>query len=175
MANTNFLQLPAAIGLTGTEIVPILQPGTSAGVDKRTTTGLIARLGLASALPAALEWIIDGAGGNISSRIWGTLTVPFNGTIQSVTMEADQQGTVAIDIWRCTYAAYAPPTVPTVANSITGASVPTITSATKYQDTTLSGWTTDLDEGDILAFYVPSPSSSITRVTLSLNLNRVVS
>src|SRR6185503_6424966 len=35
MADTNFQELPPAIGLTGAEIVPIVQGGT----DKRTTTG----------------------------------------------------------------------------------------------------------------------------------------
>lgn len=42
MANTNFIQLPAAIGLTGAETVAVVQ----AGVDKKTTTGDIAALGL---------------------------------------------------------------------------------------------------------------------------------
>lgn len=174
MAKTNFLQLPVAIGLTGTEIVPILQPGTADGVDKRTTTGAIGRAGIASALPGALEWVIDGAGSNIASRIWGTLTVPFAATLTGNSMEADQTGSIAIDIWRCTYAQYNPPLVPTVADSITGGSPPTITAASKSQDATLAGWTTSLAEGDILAFYVPSPSTSITRVTLTLALTRVV-
>lgn len=174
MAKTNFLQLPAAINLTGTEVVPILQPGTSDGVDKRTTTGAIGRLGIASALPGAIEFIIDGAGGNISSRIWGTLTVPFAATLTSASMEADQTGSIAIDVWKCTYAQYNPPLVPTVANSITAGTPPTITAASKSQDTTLTSWTTTLSEGDILAFYVPAPSTSITRVTLTLALTRVV-
>ena len=50
MANTNFQQLPAAIGLTGTEIVPIVQ----GGVDKRSTTAAIGQVALASVLPGSI-------------------------------------------------------------------------------------------------------------------------
>ena len=171
MAQTNFQGLPVAVGLTGTEIVPIQQ----SGVTKRTTTGTIGQVGVSSALPAAIEFMIDGNGSNISSRVWGYLTVPFNATVTSWSLQADQSGSVIVDVWKCTYAQFDPPTTPSVANSITGSETPTITAASKNRDTSLSTWTTTLAEGDVLAFSVPSPSTSITRVTLTLALTRVVS
>jgi len=171
---TTILNLPVAVSLDGTEYAPIVQGLSSDAVTRRATTSLIAQLGLASALPAAFAWVIDGNGANISSRIWGTLTVPFDGTISSATMEADQTGTVSVDIWKCTFAQYDPPTTPTVANSITGGAPPTITAAKKVT-ANISAWTTTLTEGDILTFYVPSASSNITRLTLNIGINRVVS
>lgn len=172
MANTNFQGLPAAVGLDGTEIVPILQSGT----DKRTTTGAIGRIGVASALPGAIEFTIDGAGGTIGAATWGFLEVPFAATLDSWTMVADQTGSIIINVWKCTYAQFDPPTTPSAANDITNGNPPTITAAKKNQDTNLSDWTTvTLSEGDILAFNVPSVATTISRVTLSLSLIRLVS
>ncbi len=172
MANVNISELPVAIGLTGTELVPIVQAGTT----KRTTTALIGQVGIASVLPGAIEFLIDGGGANISARTWGYLIMPFDATLTSATMLGDQTGSIIINVWKCTYAQFnAGSTHPVSGDSITGGNPPTISSATKSLDTTLTGWTSSLDEGDILAFNVPSASTNITRVTLSLNLTRVVS
>jgi hypothetical protein len=170
MAKIPISQFPVAITIDGTEDVPIVQGGT----DKRATTGQIGRVGLTSAIPASLEWTIDGTGATINSRIWGTLTVPFDATISGATLQGDQTGSISIDIWKCTYSEYDPPTTPTVANSICGGAPPAISSA-KKATATITNWTTSLDEGDILTFYVPSASTGITRVTLNIDLVRVVS
>lgn len=175
MSETNILELEVAIGLDGNEYVPLVQGTGVNAATKRARTGLIASLGFATALPSTISWVIDGGGGNIAAQIWGTITVGFNANIVGVTMESDQTGTIIVDIRKCTYAQYNPPTTPSGANAITGSSVPTITAAKKYQDTNLAGWDTVLSEGDILQFYVPSTAVSITQVTLNLNLNRVVS
>lgn len=171
MAEIPISSLPVAIALDGTEYAPLVQGGTT----KRATTGLIGRVGVTSLIPASFEWTIDGAGATISSRIWGTLSVPFDATLTAASLSADQTGSITIDIWKCTYAQYNPPTTPTVANSICNGAPPAISSSTKGT-ATVSGWTTtSLTQGDILTFYVPSPSTSITRVTLNLQLVRVVS
>lgn len=175
MANTPILNLPVAIGLDGTEYVPLVQGTGSDAVTKRATTGLISQLALASVLPGSIEFLIDGAGGTIAAQTWGYLTVPFNATLTSATLLADQTGSIIVNVWKCTYAAFNPPTTPAAANSITSATPPTISAAKKSQDAALAGWTTDLSEGDVLAFQVPSTPTAITRVTLSLNLTRVVS
>jgi hypothetical protein len=39
--------------------------------------------------------------------------------------------------------------------------------ATKYQDTSLSGWTTTLDAGDVLRFYIEA-AKTVTRATVSI-------
>lgn len=172
---TNILNLPVAVSLDGSEWMPLEQGTGVVAVTRRAQVDQVVLAGLSSPLTAALEWVIDGGGIAISARTWGTLKVPFACTITSATMEADQSGSIIIDVWKCTFAQYAPPTIPTVANSICGSARPTISAATKSSDTSLTGWTTSLAAGDILTFVVPSTPTAITRVTLTLNLNRVVS
>lgn len=172
---TNILNLPVAVSLDGTEWMPIEQGTGVDAVTRRAQVDQVGLMAIASAVPAALEWVIDGGGITISARTWGTLKVPFACTITSATMEADQIGSIIIDVWKCTFAQYAPPTTPTVANSICGAARPTIASAAKSSDTSLTGWTTSLAAGDVLTFVVPITPTAITRVTLTLNVNRILS
>jgi hypothetical protein len=82
-----------------------------------------------------------------------------------VTLLADQSGSIVVDIWKDTYANYPP----VDADSITASAVPTISSAAKSQDTSISGWTVAISAGDILGFNVDS-ISTCTRVTLSLKV-----
>jgi len=115
----------------------------------------------------SITFIIDGGGSAITTGIKGDLRIPFACTINRVTLLADQTGDIVIDIWKDTYANFPP----TDADSITGSSPPTISSGTKYEDSTLSGWTTTINADDILRFNVDS-CSSITRVTLSLKVTK---
>lgn len=170
MANTSIMQLPIAIGLDGSEYVPVVQNSTT----KRATTSQLSQLAITSAIPASIEFIIDGGGAVIIPQTWGYLTVPFNAEIQNVELLADVQGSIIVDIWKCDYGAFNPPTAPTVANSITGSATPTITNTTKYMDQHLTGWTTTLSQTQVLAFNVPSIVSSISRVTITLNLVRLI-
>jgi len=103
----------------------------------------------------------------ITTGIWGDIRVPFAGTITGVTILADQAATAAIDIWVDSYANFPP----TNADSITAAAPPSLTAAAKNEDTTLTGWTTALSEGDILRFNVDS-NDVATRITLSLAITR---
>lgn len=115
----------------------------------------------------SISFIIDGGGVTITTGIKGDLTIPFACTIQEWTLLADQSGSVVVDIWKDTYANYPP----TVADTITGSALPTITTATKGQSSTLTGWTTTIAAGDTLRFNVNS-ATTITRVTLSLKVYR---
>jgi hypothetical protein len=118
----------------------------------------------------SISYVIDGGGATVGSGIKGDITVPFACTISEWTLLADQSGTIAVDIWKDTYANYPP----TIADVITGSAVPTITTATKAQSSTLTGWTTTIAAGDTLRFNVnasPAPAT-ITRVTLSLKVYR---
>ena len=114
-----------------------------------------------------LTFIIDGGGEAITTGQKGHLEVPFACTIQQATMLADQTGSIVVDIWKDTFANYPPAD----ADSITASAQPTISSAVKSQDSTLSGWTTAVTAGDILAFNVDS-CSTITRVTVSLKVKK---
>lgn len=112
-------------------------------------------------------YVIDGGGVPITSGIKGDITIPFGCTIIEWTLLADVAGSIVVDIWKDTYANYPP----TVADTITGSALPTITTATKGQSSTLTGWTSTITAGDTLRFNVNS-ATTITRVTLSLKLAR---
>lgn len=112
-----------------------------------------------------ISFVIDGGGSAITTGIKGDLEVPFACTINRVTMLADQSGSIVVDIWKDTYTNYPP----TVADTITAAAKPTISTATKSQDATLTGWTTSIAAGDTLRYNVDS-ITTITRVVISLKV-----
>jgi hypothetical protein len=114
-----------------------------------------------------ITFIIDGGGSAITTGEKGDLTIPFDCVINEWTLLADQSGSIVVDIWKDTYANYPP----TVADTITGSAKPTISSSTKGQSSTLTGWTTTITAGDCLAFNVDS-ASTVQRVTLSLKFTR---
>jgi hypothetical protein len=117
----------------------------------------------------AVGLVIDGGGAVITTGVKGFIEVPFACTITAVTLlstdAAVTPGSIVIDIWKDTYANYAP----TVADTITASAKPTLTSAIKSRDTTLTGWTTAIAAGDILGFSVSS-AAIVTRVALSLTV-----
>jgi hypothetical protein len=115
----------------------------------------------------SLTFVIDGGGSAITTGEKGHLEIPFACTITQVTMLADQAGDIVVDVWKDTYANFPP----TDADSITASAPPTISSAQKSQDATLTGWTKAITAGDILAFNVDS-CATITRVTISLKVTK---
>jgi hypothetical protein len=116
---------------------------------------------------------MDGAGSALTTGVKGYLQIPFNATITEVTLLADQSGSITVDLWKCTYSQFdAGSTHPVAADSITASDVPAIASATKFDDTTLTGWTTTITTGDIIAYDVKVGATSITRVTVILRLTR---
>jgi hypothetical protein len=115
----------------------------------------------------AINFIIDGGGEELTTGQKGHLELPFAGVFASVRLLADQPGSVVVDIWKDTYANFPP----TVSESITASAKPTLSSAQKSEDTSLTGWTTVFSAGDILAFNVDSVSD-VERVTLSLRGRR---
>lgn len=115
----------------------------------------------------AITIIIDGGGSVITTGVKCDVEVPFDCTINRATLLADQSGSMVIDIWKDTYANYPP----IGTDSITASAKPTLSSATKSQDSTLTGWTTSVSAGDVLRFNVDS-ASTITRVTLSLKVTK---
>lgn len=109
--------------------------------------------------------VIDGGGSAIATGIKGDLRIPFACTITKATLLADQSGSIVVDVWKDTYANYPP----TDADSITSAAPPTISTATKSEDATLTGWTTSIAAGDILRFNVDS-ATTVERVVLQLDV-----
>ncbi|RAZ90164.1 hypothetical protein DPM33_15155 [Mesorhizobium hawassense] len=134
-----------------------------------TTTGKLIKDGgvsVAGLQTRELFFLIDGGGAAITTGIKGDLPpMPFACTILDVTLLADQSGSIVIDIWKDTYANFPP----TIADTIVASAKPTLSSATKSQDSTLTGWTTAVAAGDILRFNVDS-AATLTRVTLGLKV-----
>jgi hypothetical protein len=147
---TNCTGLPMATGVTGT--LPVANGGTGITNDVKVS---------------AVNFIIDGGGGVITTGIKGDLLIPFACTINSWTILGDQTGSIVVDVWKDTYANYPP----TVADTITGTEKPTLSSANKNQDLALSTWTTTVAAGDILRFNVDSVAT-VTRVTVVINVTR---
>jgi hypothetical protein len=96
--------------------------------------------------------VIDGGGAVPSTGVQGYFRLPWNGTITKVTLLADQTGSAVVDVWKDTYANYPP----TVADTITASAKPTLSSASKYEDSTLTGWTTSVTAGDVFGFNLNS-------------------
>jgi len=121
-----------------------------------------------AALKQGLMFLMGDGTNVIPTGIQGDLgPIPFDCTIEMVTLLADQSGNLVVDIWNDTYANFPP----TVADTICAAAKPTLAAADKYQDSTLTGWTTAISAGDILRFNVDSVAT-ITRVTLMLRVRR---
>jgi hypothetical protein len=160
---TPALGTPASGVLTNCTGLPIAGGGTGAS----TAAGAVTNLGLDNTKIATVTFIIDGGGSAITTGIKGDLEIPFACTINRVTMLADQSGSIVVDLWKDTYANFAP----TVADTITAAAKPTISTATKSQDSTLTGWTTAIAAGDTLRFNVDS-ITTIQRVTISLKVTK---
>jgi len=115
---------------------------------------------------------IDGSGIELTTGYKGFIRVPYACTITKATLLGDISGDIVIDLWKCSYADYdAGVTHPVDGDSITSATSPTLSSATKSEDSTLTDWTTSITAGDIIAFNVDS-ITDITKVTLILEVTK---
>lgn len=143
---------------------------TAAGralLDDANAAAQVTTLGLDNTKLGVAGITIDGAGSAITTGIKGYIRIPYAGTITKATVLADQSGSIVIDVWKDTYANYPP----TVADTIVASAKPTLSSAIKSEDSTLTGWTTSVTAGDVLGFKVDS-ASTLTRVTLELHITK---
>lgn len=108
---------------------------------------------------------IDGGGSAITTGDKGNIVVPYDCEIVGWTILGDVTGSIVVDLWKDTYANYPP----TVADTITGTEKPTLSSAIKNQDNTLTSWTTSVSAGDIIKFNVDS-ASTVQRVNIVINV-----
>lgn len=164
LASSGLLTANGVVLGGGAGVVPT---STAAGTNGQVLMGVTAGAPTFQGTNLSITFIIDGGGSAITTGIKGDLTVPFSATITEWTLLADQSGSIVVDIWKDTYANYPP----TVADTITAAAKPTITTATKGQSSTLTAWTTTITAGDTIRFNVDS-ITTVTRVTLSLKVTR---
>ena len=120
-----------------------------------------------SDVPIAITFIIDGGGEDITTGRKGFISVPFECTINSVTMLGDNAGSMVCDIWIDSYANHPP----TDADSITAAAVPELDGADRSTDSTLTGWSKVISAGDVIAYNVDSVAD-LQYVTITLKATR---
>jgi hypothetical protein len=111
----------------------------------------------------------DAGSAVLTTGIMGDSYAPFACTITGVTLLGDVSGSAVVDIWVDSYANYPP----TVADTITASAKPTISSALKATDTTLTGWTTSVAAGACIRYNLDSVTS-IKRLTVILTVKRFV-
>jgi len=111
---------------------------------------------------------IDGGGTTPTTGVKGFIYIPYACTINSVTLMADQSGSCVVDLWVTSYSSFPP----TVANTITASDLPTLSSQQNHQDTTLTGWTTSISAGSVMAFNLNS-ASTLTRINLVLKVTKI--
>lgn len=95
------------------------------------------------------------------------LVAPYNGTITSWTLIGNVSGSIVLDIWKTPFASFPP----TVANTITGSALPTLSSAQTATSSTLTGWTTTFSKGDIFEININS-ATTLDSAQLTLELTR---
>jgi len=110
----------------------------------------------------------DGQGGVVSVGKTDWVFIPYDCTITGWEITGDQVGSCVIDIWKSTYATF-PPTAPGIA----GSEKPTLTSAIKNRDLSLSPPWAAVTAGDCIMFYVES-CSTLTKINLIVYTNIII-
>jgi len=145
--------------MTGTLNVPTLSGTTISGSTITENGNLI----LAQ---REIVYVIDGAGSVITSGSKGVIQIPWDANVDSYRMLADATGSAEVDVRRQSYADFNGEGF-AASDSITGTETPTLSSAVKTEDTTLTTWS-GLSAGDNLEFRVIADTTTITRLTLNI-------
>jgi hypothetical protein len=141
---------------------------TAAGralLDDASAAAQVTTLGLDNTKIATIGITIDGGGSAITTGSKGYVYIPYACTINSATLLADQSSSIVIDVKKSTYSGF-----PTT-SSIAASAKPTLSSAQKSTDSTLTGWTTSVAAGDCIEFVVDS-ITTCTRVHLTLKVTK---
>lgn len=114
-----------------------------------------------------IECVISDSPEALFPGIKGYLECPLAVTIDSWKLMGDKSGSVVVDIWKVPFGSFPP----TSSNSITGSAQPTISSSVSGASSALTGWTTSISKGDILAININS-CNAVQQITLSLSCGR---
>lgn len=110
---------------------------------------------------------IDGGGSVITTGVKGFVRIPMAHTITKVTCLSDDAsataGSITVDVWRDSYANYPP----TAADKISASAPVTLSSASKSEDSTLTGWSKSGNAGDVYGFSVASVTT-VTKVLIEI-------
>jgi len=135
----------------------------TAGAVIRSAAGVIST----DSCVASAQFQRDNGGAALTTGIQGDILIPFAGTITGATLLADVSGSMIVDLWKAPYASFPP----TVANTIVSLTPPTLATANKYQDTTLTGWTTAIAANDVIRVNINSVTT-ISRFVIALSIAR---
>lgn len=92
-------------------------------------------------------------------------TMPYACTIAAWSVSANA-GTATVDIWKIATGT----AIPTVANTITAAAIPALSSGTSVRSTNLTGWTTTVSANDIIGINLKIVATA-TQVNLTVECN----
>jgi len=104
----------------------------------------------------------DGGGSALTAGQTTYFTVPFACTIAAWNITVDT-GTITFDVWKIATGS----AIPTIANTITAAALPAISSGTAVHSTTLTAWTTSVTANDIFGVNINTVASA-TKASLVL-------
>ncbi len=116
--------------------------------------------------PTTLIAIIDGGGTAVAAGTQLDVPVHAYGVITGWRLLADQAGDIQIDVWKTDFSGFPP----TVADTIAGSDLPTLTSEDKAESTALTGWSTSIVDGDTIRLNVDF-ATTVTRVTIALAIH----
>lgn len=104
----------------------------------------------------------------IAPGMYGGVHISTPGVIVAATCVAldGLTGSIEFDLWRATF-----PAIPTIANTIVGASPPEIVAGVASQDTILTGWTPTLI-ADSNLFVAVTSAATFQKVLLSLTVRK---
>src|SRR5574337_25610 len=118
--------------------------------------------------PGIIGLSLDGGGSYIAAGFAGYLRVPKGGTVTKWTVMTDSyRGYLQLDLWKTPFASFPP----TVANTITGTDKPRVQNQAVRESTALTGWTTSINDGDVIAVNIDS-ATYITKATAEIEYNR---
>jgi hypothetical protein len=99
----------------------------------------------------------------LSTGMKGRVRCPWTGTIVGWSLMGSPSGSATFDIWK------ANASIPSVANTITASAKPSVSSADYAESSTLTGWTTSVSAGDVLAFNADA-LTLFTELTIQLSI-----
>jgi hypothetical protein len=143
--------------------------GSAAGVTSVTASSPLASSGgttpnISANLPGGIGVSLYGASVP-NTGLLGFVQIPFNCTINSWTILMNTSGSAQFDVQTSTYAGF-----PTT-TSIVASAPPVVSSAQSATSSTLTGWTTTIAAGTVVAFYLTSVSTA-TIISMTLKVTR---
>jgi hypothetical protein len=165
------LNLKNGTGITITDdgVGGVTVTGSASGVTSVAANSPLASSGgttptISANLPGGIGVSIYGAAVP-NTGLLGFVQIPFNCTINSWTILMNATGSAQFDVQTSTYAGF-----PTT-SSIVASLPPVVTAAQSATSSTLTGWSTTITAGTVVAFYLTSVSTA-TIISMTLKVTR---